>query len=104
MDILRNGQRRRGAKAIWRGILTAYWVICVAVVVVGLGLIYPRKGGGEVAQAEPAPFEAAAGRASPYPSCAAAHAEGVYDIPVGSAAYTPNQDGDGDGLACEPVR
>ncbi|WP_363080454.1 excalibur calcium-binding domain-containing protein [Phenylobacterium sp. RIFCSPHIGHO2_01_FULL_69_31] len=42
------------------------------------------------------------GPANRFPSCAAAHAAGVYDIPIGSPAYSPRQDGDGDGLACEP--
>lgn len=37
----------------------------------------------------------------PFPDCADAHAAGVFDIPVGAAAYTVDQDRDRDGLACE---
>jgi hypothetical protein len=37
----------------------------------------------------------------PFPDCADAHAAGVFDIPRGTAAYTVDQDGDRDGLACE---
>lgn len=39
----------------------------------------------------------------PFPDCEAAHAAGVFNIPRGSAAYTVDQDGDGNGLACEPA-
>jgi len=39
--------------------------------------------------------------ARPYPDCADAHDAGVFDIPAGSPAYTVDQDGDRDGLACE---
>lgn len=38
----------------------------------------------------------------PFPDCDSAWAAGVDNIPVGTAAYTRDQDGDGDGLACEP--
>jgi hypothetical protein len=38
----------------------------------------------------------------PFPDCDAAHAAGVFSIPRGSAAYTVHQDGNGNGLACEP--
>jgi hypothetical protein len=37
-----------------------------------------------------------------YPSCGAAHAEGVYSITQGKPGYRQELDADGDGLACEP--
>jgi len=38
----------------------------------------------------------------PFPDCEAAHTAGVFSIPRGSPAYAPEQDGNGNGLACEP--
>jgi len=38
----------------------------------------------------------------PYPSCEAAHEAGVFSIPKDSPAYAPEQDGNNNGLACEP--
>lgn len=40
--------------------------------------------------------------ASYYPSCEAAHADGVYSILVGAPAYRRELDADQDGIACEP--
>lgn len=37
-----------------------------------------------------------------YPSCAAAHADGIYSIVRGEPGYRSRLDRDGDGLACEP--
>lgn len=39
--------------------------------------------------------------ARPFPDCADAHDADVFDIPVGSPAYSIDQDRDRDGLACE---
>ncbi|MGO4493808.1 excalibur calcium-binding domain-containing protein [Arthrobacter sp. 2YAF22_2] len=36
-----------------------------------------------------------------YPNCAAAAAEGVYNIPVGAPGYGTHLDSDGDGIGCE---
>jgi hypothetical protein len=38
----------------------------------------------------------------PFPDCEAAHAAGIFSIPRGSPAYAVEQDGNGNGLACEP--
>ena len=40
----------------------------------------------------------------PFAGCNGAHAAGYYNIPRSSPGYSPYQDGDGDGLACEPHR
>jgi len=37
----------------------------------------------------------------PYKNCAAAHADGRYNIPRGDPAYSPKLDRDNDGIACE---
>ncbi|MPY11198.1 DUF1524 domain-containing protein [Arthrobacter sp. KR32] len=37
----------------------------------------------------------------PFANCSEAAAAGFSNIPVGSPAYSPDQDGDGDGVACE---
>ncbi|WP_068877498.1 MULTISPECIES: excalibur calcium-binding domain-containing protein [unclassified Phenylobacterium] len=39
----------------------------------------------------------------PFPSCDDAHAAGVFSIPRGSPAYSPDQDSNRNGLACEPA-
>lgn len=41
--------------------------------------------------------------AAPFANCTEANNAGVYDIPVGDPRYTPAQDRDNDGLACEPA-
>lgn len=108
---------------IGRRLLVVYWAACLAVIALGLDRLYPYARpalAARVASALPAPAPPAAGGADlqappprnepalsngatrPFRSCAAAHAAGVYDIPAGSSAYSPQQDGDGDGLACEP--
>lgn len=38
---------------------------------------------------------------APYPNCAAAAADGVYNIPQGDPRYAPGLDRDNDGIACE---
>jgi len=100
-----------------------YWAFCLTVIALGLDRLYPdvRPAFGALlavpSKEASSPVSAAAASVlSPLPlrpalstdpanrfrSCAAAHAAGVYDIPIGSPAYSPRQDGDGDGLACEP--
>lgn len=39
-----------------------------------------------------------------YSGCHDARAAGHENIPIGDPAYHPDMDGDGDGLACEPIR
>lgn len=39
----------------------------------------------------------------PFPSCEDAHAAGVFSIPRSSPAYSPHQDSNRNGLACEPA-
>ncbi|MBB4097451.1 excalibur calcium-binding domain-containing protein [Sphingomonas kyeonggiensis] len=48
--------------------------------------------------------EAAIERSAYYSNCNAARAAGVAPISRGSPGYRPEMDGDGDGVACEPVR
>ncbi|WDF34815.1 excalibur calcium-binding domain-containing protein [Arthrobacter agilis] len=56
--------------------------------------------------APPAPVETeepvvVAPAPGPFANCSEAAAAGLANIPAGSAAYSPDQDGDGDGIACE---
>ena len=39
-----------------------------------------------------------------FAGCHEARAAGRENIPIGDPAYHPDMDGDGDGLACEPIR
>jgi len=48
--------------------------------------------------------EAAVERSAYYPNCNAARAAGVAPISRGSPGYRSELDGDGDGVACEPIR
>ena len=73
-----------------------WWSLCLLVI----GASLPRL----LAPATRATPPPALALKRPFPDCAAAHAAGVYDIPSGSPAYSPDQDGDSDGLACEPFR
>jgi hypothetical protein len=83
---------------VGRPLLVAYWAACLAVLGWGAIALHPEFGRRVAyALADPA-MELTA----PFPNCAAAHAAGYSDIPVGSPAYTTRQDGDLDGLACEP--
>ena len=98
------GGRRPGRLAAVGFAAMAVWSVgSLGVIGVGLERIYPQARV-QLAAVPQAQAEAAAGRNRPYPSCAVAHADSVYDIPNGSPIYTPHQNGDGDGLACEPVR
>lgn len=101
LDALRSKFRRAGKptrRRIWAALLAGYWIACLGVIGLGLDRLHPEIRAGAI--------EALVTRygAQPYPSCAAAHAAGVYDIPAWSRAYSEQQDGDGDGLACEPPR
>jgi hypothetical protein len=90
--------------------MAAYWICCLGVIAVGLDRLYPSWRNGAEAR-----FEQAAERLSTsapqvavtfgraFPNCSAAHAAGVYNIPMGTPAYRERQDGDGDGFACEPA-
>lgn len=120
-------QAARGPLArLGRRLLVAYWAACLTVIALGLDSLYPDVRPALTARLVPtahaasslparAPVEAALPQrllpaqptpapdlTRPFRTCAAAHAAGVYDIPAGSPAYSPHQDGDGDGLACEP--
>jgi hypothetical protein len=48
--------------------------------------------------------EAAMERSAYYPNCNAARAAGVAPIYRGARGYRSELDGDGDGIACEPIR
>ena len=77
-------------------ILIACLSLCLYAIGVGLDRMYPtvRPGLGHALH-EDLPRR-------PFPDCEAAHAAGVFSIPRGSAAYAVEQDGNGNGLACEP--
>lgn len=107
---------RPGLRAFCRSLLAAYWLGCLVVIGLGLDSLYPDVRATLTRQAlapnTVAGFEGFATDtprwspryAHPFRNCAAAHAAGVYDIPLGSPAYSPRQDGDRDGLSCEPPR
>lgn len=92
-----------------RVLLLLYWIICLAVIGWGLDRLYPQARAvatSVVVAAQPAldPDAVPARRVDrPFANCATAHAAGVYDIPRSSPAYLERQDGDLDGLACEPA-
>ena len=81
---------------IGQPLLVVYWVVCLAVIALGVDYRYPQIR----RQVMLAIFGPQVDR--PYASCAAANAAGVYNIRRSSPAYTPSQDGDNDGVACEP--
>lgn len=89
-----------------RRLVVAYWAGCIAVIGVGLDRLYPdvrpRLMEAPLVSNAVATLYPVAQYDRPFPNCAAAHVAGVYDIPQGSPVYTQRQDGDGDGLACEP--
>ena len=76
-------------------ILVACLTLCMFAIGMGLDRMYPVV----------RPSLAHAFRddlpARPFTDCVDAHEVGIFDIPAGSAAYTIDQDGDRDGLACE---
>jgi len=76
-------------------ILVACLTLCMLAIGMGLDRMYPvvRPSLTHAFQADLP--------ARPFTDCADAHDVGVFDIPAGSAAYTIDQDGDRDGLACE---
>lgn len=83
----------------WGGrLLLLYFAVCVAAIVISLNGLYP----GASRRLTYALRDPAMDLTQPFASCAAAHAAGFYNIPRGSNAYAEGQDGDGDGLACEP--
>lgn len=112
---------RLPAVLAWLGrrLLLAYWFACLTVIALGLDRLFPEvraslaAPGAEVsapqsfapeptATSEPVLHAAAPPLASrPFPTCGAAIRAGVYNIPANDPAYTPDQDGDGDGVACE---
>ena len=81
-----------------RGLLMVYWLGCVAVIAIGVNRIYPDLWP-RVQRVLPGPK-----LEQPFPDCRAAHAAGVFNIPIWSPGYTSEQDGDRDGRACEPPR
>ena len=60
--------------------------------------------GASPAAARIGPRGPSVGGAFRFRSCAAARAAGVAPMRRGDSAYNPNLDGDGDGIACEPIR
>lgn len=96
----RSASRGAGSRLrdLGRSLLVIYWLGCLAIIVVGVNRIYPDLWP-QVQRALPGPKVD-----QPFANCSAAHAAGIYNIPFWSPAYTPEQDGDGDGKACEPFR
>ena len=93
------GRAERFMRSRWgRRLFAGYVVACLAVIAVTLDQMHPELRA-KVAEALRDPAMDLHG---PFRSCAAAQAAGYADIPRGSPAYVPWQDGDDDGLACEP--
>ena len=91
---------RHAAVTLGRRALQFYWLVCAAVIIIGLDAAYPAPGQRlAFALADPALM-----LDRPFATCAKAHANGYYSIPRDSRAYAADQDGDGDGRACEPTR
>lgn len=96
----RQGAARRRHRIVL-GPVDAVLMICLTLclLAIGLGLdrMYPvvRPSLGH-AVAEDLPRR-------PFPSCEDAHAAGIFSIPRGSPAYSPDQDSNRNGLACEPA-
>ena len=90
-----SGRRVRVVFTPVDGVLVACLTLCMLAIGMGLDRMYPVV--------RPTLTHALNDDlpARPFPDCADAHDVGVFDIPAGSAAYTVDQDGDGDGLACE---
>lgn len=89
-----------------RRLVVAYWAGCIAVIGFGLDRLYPgfrpSLMDSALVSAAVATINPVSQYKQPFHNCAAAHAAGVSDIPRWSPAYATRQDGDGDGLACEP--
>jgi|GEM_PF-2029248 len=77
-------------------VLLACLTLCLFAIGMGLDRMYPvvRPSVGH-AVTEDLPRR-------PYPSCEDAHQAGVFSIPRSSPAYSADQDGNNNGLACEP--
>jgi hypothetical protein len=92
------------ARRLWatlaQRMLQFYWLTCIFIVGLGLNQLHPEVGA-KIAYAFRDP---ALDLAKPFPNCPAAHYAGYFNIPRASAAYVPLQDGDSDGVACEPYR
>ena len=92
------GPRDDGRWSVLR-IVTVLWIAaCCGVIVMGLPHMYP-KADQRLAYAFREP---SMDLDKPFANCAQAHAAGFYDIPRASPAYDGGQDGDNDGIACEP--
>lgn len=90
-------RKRKRLQQLGQAVLIAYWLACIVVIVVGVNKIYPDLWP-RVQRSLPGPDVD-----QPFANCRAAHAAGVYDIPLWSPAYTSIQDSDYDGKACEPA-
>lgn len=91
---------RRTLARLGQRLLQFYWLCCLGIIALGLWQLHPEVG----AKITWAFRDPALELKRPFPSCAAAHYAGYFDIPRASKAYLDRQDGDGDGLACEPYR
>lgn len=96
MRQVENGRRGRIELGAVDAVLIACLGLCLLAIGLGIDRMYPvlRPSVGH-AIAEDLPVR-------PFPDCEDAHAAGVSNIPRGSPAYAPEQDGNNNGLACEP--
>ncbi len=102
MDMIQDPPRGTDAGRDGRALarLMAIWIAaCAVVIVLGLNRMYPQYG----ARVAFAFRDPAMDLSEPFATCNAAHAAGYFDIPRESPAYVSWQDGDNDGLACEPA-
>lgn len=79
--------------------LTSFCVACAGVILILLDLLHPQVRPAMIASLRDPVMDLP----GPYRNCRAANAAGFYSIPASSPAYSPFQDRDGDGFACEPI-
>lgn len=89
---------RQTLARLGRRLLQFYWMCCLGIVALGLYQLHPEVG----ERFRWAFRDPALDLKRPFPTCAAAHYAGYFNIPRASRAYVDRQDGDGDGRACEP--
>ncbi len=90
---------RQTLAGLWRRAVTFYWLVCLAVIGMGLNRAYPGPGQ-HLAWAFQDP---ALDLDAPFATCAQANANGYFNIPRASKAYLPAQDPDSSGRSCAPA-
>ena len=97
-DQLRNQAARNALGLLARRLLQFYWLTCLGIITMGVVQLHPEWG-------EKVSFalrDPALSLERPFPTCAAAHYAGYFNIPRTSKAYLERQDEDKNGRSCEP--